>query len=598
VVAVVFDVDAVALFREAQVEGIYGPGFVWITADATTTSAVEDGLVDDPAGSRALVEGLLNFYVSSSGSDGFVRFKEAWASAQPSDCENSVFAADASLFSAEPFHVAAFAYDCMVAVAVAVSNSTRGAAAYTAFLATDFDGASGKVSLDVNGDRDTESVSFVLDNWRRSDDGGQGLSIVRAGTFSLAAGLQLTGEPLIWLGGGEEKPLDLADAASFLPLGLVYAFYSVTGAGVAFAFCCAVWLFAKRATRLVKVSQPAFLMAVLIGSVVSMCSIFPAMLDNQFFEPVEGVQEGPGRFPPLDVACNAQVWLYSLGFLCSVGSLLIKLWRITRIVTNTKVVLPPLPAWQLYGRVGALLGVQLVVLVTWAVTSPLYYAVVVDKVHGVTVDRRGSCQTDGVGMVFLAITVIFVLSVLVYGNWLCYRAREIPVQYAESKYIAFALANHLQTKSFAVLAVIFTVDVPTVLAIVKFIAVIVSDLGTIALVFIPKMVLLHHEGSTGMVGAREKLTQVAIRAWNKAGEEGTGGAGPRVTTDTRPTGSSSPSLRQQPRPLAPSTNTATAPVAASASEQQHGGGALCSDAVSIEVEETDCESDGVESSEV
>ena len=47
------------------------------------------------------------------------------------------------------------------------------------------------------------------------------------------------------------------------------------------------------------------------------------------------------------------------------------------------------------------------------------------------------------------------LLLLVVGNVLCFLSRRIPVQYAETKYIAFALASHLQTKLFGLLAATF-----------------------------------------------------------------------------------------------------------------------------------------------
>merc|ERR1711988_1864146 len=85
-----------------------------------------------------------------------------------------------------------------------------------------------------------------------------------------------------------------------------------------------------------------------------------------------------------------------------------------------------------------------------------------------------------------------------------------------TKYIAFACANHLQTKAFAVLAAAFTYNEPLVTFLVKWLALTVSDFGTLCLIFIPKIWMKHSDGSAAvMAEAKDQLRDAAVHAWNK-----------------------------------------------------------------------------------
>ena len=41
------------------------------------------------------------------------------------------------------------------------------------------------------------------------------------------------------------------------------------------------------------------------------------------------------------------------------------------------------------------------------------------------------------------------ICLLAYGNYLCYISRNVPTDFAEGKYITFAMANNLHTTMFA-----------------------------------------------------------------------------------------------------------------------------------------------------
>eukprot|EP00966_Prymnesium_polylepis_P194546 4510191-Prymnesium_polylepis.1 len=72
------------------------------------------------------------------------------------------------IFESEPWNVAAYTYDCVIALAIAMSraaNPADGVEVSDKFRSARFDGASGDVQFDSNGDREQSSISYVLYNW-------------------------------------------------------------------------------------------------------------------------------------------------------------------------------------------------------------------------------------------------------------------------------------------------------------------------------------------------------------------------------------------------------------------------------------------------
>ena len=64
----------------------------------------------------------------------------------------------------------------------------------------------------------------------------------------------------------------------------------------------------------------------------------------------------------------------------------------------------------------------------------------------------------------------------------------MPSKFNEGKYIAMAMINNLQTTAFAVLLAAFIYDVPLAFFIIKWLAVVVSDFGTLCFIFIRRLV--------------------------------------------------------------------------------------------------------------
>ena len=117
----------------------------------------------------------------------------------------------------------------------------------------------------------------------------------------------------------------------------------------------AAWTIVNRSSRVVKVAQPGFLCAIVLGSLLSLSSVYPAAIDSRSYaSPLDETS----RFASLDAGCNLQAWNYSVGFMITFASLLTKLWRVTRIVNTTTVGAKLMSSRTLTLLAAGLVGVQ------------------------------------------------------------------------------------------------------------------------------------------------------------------------------------------------------------------------------------------------
>ena len=109
-----------------------------------------------------------------------------------------------TLFTTDaPYDVGSFAYDCVIAFAIAMARSvdpTDGDEVSRAFRQVSFGGASGLVEFDPNtADRTGSSATYVLMNWRAN---GSKLDAMQVNSISIMSGLSNTSNAVRWIGGG------------------------------------------------------------------------------------------------------------------------------------------------------------------------------------------------------------------------------------------------------------------------------------------------------------------------------------------------------------------------------------------------------------
>eukprot|EP00966_Prymnesium_polylepis_P030176 701419-Prymnesium_polylepis.1 len=147
---------------------MWGQGYAWISSDASSVdSSFQAGINNfgmTATESASLLDGMLNFYASPEASAGYARFSADWATHTATECPNPLFTATDSLFTTAPWNVAAYAYDCVMTLAMAMSaavDPSDGAEVAAKFREVAFNGATGGVVFDGASDRAESSISFV-----------------------------------------------------------------------------------------------------------------------------------------------------------------------------------------------------------------------------------------------------------------------------------------------------------------------------------------------------------------------------------------------------------------------------------------------------
>eukprot|EP00966_Prymnesium_polylepis_P325115 7381097-Prymnesium_polylepis.2 len=170
IVAAVWGADLPELARLCKSHGVWGRGYAWIlTEPDSPVQLLQYGATSGQTTQETaeLLSGMLSFFASPMGTVGFSRFGDHWKARNASDCPNPFFNASEhpEIFVSEPWTIAAFAYDCVVAMASALSqvaDMEDGDALAARFREARFDGASGAVAFDARADR--EGGNYVLYN--------------------------------------------------------------------------------------------------------------------------------------------------------------------------------------------------------------------------------------------------------------------------------------------------------------------------------------------------------------------------------------------------------------------------------------------------
>jgi hypothetical protein len=163
---------------------------------------------------RHLLAGHLGWQVDPRASDGWQRLVDVWTASGLSSCENEYFPLpESDVFATIPSEFAAYAYDAVAAMAMALHDvglangpgwRTRRDVVLNTLLNSSFEGASGTVQFEANGDRSASGLTYTLVNFVWAD------AVLTSRTVRQSVGieLQIVRDDIIWLGGSTSVPYD------------------------------------------------------------------------------------------------------------------------------------------------------------------------------------------------------------------------------------------------------------------------------------------------------------------------------------------------------------------------------------------------------
>lgn len=140
----------------------------------------------------------------------------------------------------------------------------------------------------------------------------------------------------------------------------------------------------------------------------------------------------------------------------------------------------------------ALLAVNLIVLITWTVLSPLHWQRI-DKdnvdMYGRPTESYAVCRSDD-GLPFAVTLIVVNVAFLIVGNWWAYTSRTIETDYDESSYIGTAMASTLQAWAMGIPILLVVMDKPPAKFYVMAGLIFITANIMLYLLYLPKMLAL------------------------------------------------------------------------------------------------------------
>jgi len=278
-----------------------------------------------------------------------------------------------------------------------------------------------------------------------------------------------------------ESILDVNNDRNLLPTSLVTGLLSLMYIVATVVLACIAVLVIKRREKDVRLWQPFYLYVLLLGCLITLSAIIPMSMDDRDIKP-----NSDGSYPVLDHACMATPWLYFIGCTMMYMALLIRVWRLIclsstlkRATVRTSDMLP----YLLFPMM-----LSIVVLFTWQVYDPLRWvrvAIEFDS-EGNTTSSRGKCSSDSMSL-FLFALFSLVLGLLMYGQVLCFKARNIAAVISDSKWLSAALSSSAQALYFSIPVFYFIKKNPTAAYFVKVMSVLAQVSFVVGCMLFPKI---------------------------------------------------------------------------------------------------------------
>ncbi|CAB9504295.1 acid type B receptor subunit 2 [Seminavis robusta] len=298
---------------------------------------------------------------------------------------------------------------------------------------------------------------------------------------------------------------------------LRYVGYTLFAIVAILALGFSTWTWVHRNVRVVMVSQPKFLVMVALGVLIMISAVLPMGFDdyyetnNESKEYTNGSDESRSR---RGVAmCMTPVWLLTLGFSLIFSSLVSKIYRVHKLFQRaTRFSHLPTREWDSLIPLIALLVANCTILISWTVMDPLRYVRVEhDGTDGwdQPVSTYGMCQCNNTVAFLVSLCIVNGL-VLVFANWVAYKARSINEEFAESKYIAVAMASMLQAFLSGVPILVVVQESPQAFYMVSVFMIFITCSVILLLIFVPKIVLYQHFSNQPEHVQRDQLAKSAL----------------------------------------------------------------------------------------
>ena len=241
---------------------------------------------------------------------------------------------------------------------------------------------------------------------------------------------------------------DMTYLASYLRYGGVFAvcLQFLLSSGIAF------WVWYNRTKRIILTAQPTFLILISLGCFICAASIVPLTIQGDYRyvqDPTTGqlTDEVDPAIRGVDIACMANIWLFSIGFVIVFSALFAKIWRVKKLmdsgrrcerrVVDVKDVLPIMVIMLL---------IVIAILVSWQMVDALRWErdILQTDQDDFPIRSIGQCRTGNANSMYYFLGPLFLLMIgcLLYSLYLSYITRK--QQFTEGTWITASIASIAQ----------------------------------------------------------------------------------------------------------------------------------------------------------
>lgn len=405
-------------------------------------------------------------------------------------------AEDPEFFYKSTAGVVPFLYDAVIALGLAACSATTdetffdGPKHFEQFTQTNFKGASGTNIYDsVTGSRIASSARFTLlnvheDTRATDEDGVERVRFQMAETdvFQESEWKQVI--PIILNDGTSIPPPDLPpieEDRNYIGRALRILGLTMSGIIIALSIAFALWTTLNRKDRVVRASQPIFLLLVCAGcSLMGMSLIFLSFDDE-----ILGQQTN-------NAFCVTFPWFISFGWILTFAALFTKTNRVNQIFHNPNFKRIKVTVWDVMKPIVVLVTTGGIILTCWTVLDPPNYVRVVSEtdIFARTVETQGYCSYED-GLPWVSALAVVLLAVLVYALYEAYVARKISTEFAESEYIFLVLTVILVVSFLGIPVMILAKEETKPRYFVAAAIIFIVCMAILLLIFVPKIKILN-----------------------------------------------------------------------------------------------------------
>ncbi|XP_032820214.1 gamma-aminobutyric acid type B receptor subunit 2 isoform X2 [Petromyzon marinus] len=250
----------------------------------------------------------------------------------------------------------------------------------------------------------------------------------------------------------------------YLPLYSILSVLTCLGMFMASAFL--FFNIKNRNQKLIKMSSPYMNNLIILGGMLSYMTIFLFGLD--------GALVSSATFENI---CALRTWTLAVGYTTAFGAMFAKTWRVHAIFKNVKMKKKIIKDQKLFGIVGGMLLIDLVILISWQVLDPL---------------KR----------------IVEIYPREVFGCFLAWETRNVSIPALnDSKYIGMSVYNVGIMCIIGAAVSFLTRDQPNVQYCIVALVTIFSSTITLCLVFVPKLITLRTNPDEATQNRRFRFTQ-------------------------------------------------------------------------------------------